>query len=330
LEQLSAMKGIQGQIFGQTGQFDGFGGKFQQLIPLLKNVSANDLIVISDSRDVLINNPKHTTVYHESSVQEFRMNFEKLTINYPGSIVISAEAQCCVAALTHIEPGQYFHADGSRNVRACSSGEPGCLWQGDDQAKVWENVMKEIAMSHTDGEAVDDMYLNAGLITGRAGDVLRILSALQINVEEDDQAVLTDYMYYHKGEIILDYGQTLFGNNRGGLGGIEDGSCVFVHPKLTKGDMSRLVHIHTFTTPLFVHSPGGFYECYETLASELGYEVTTRPSDTQRRTSDTACQYATGCAKNSDAFFARLRQRRLELKEARGRLQAKLFGGRRR
>lgn len=282
LHQLEQLHGVQGSIFGQGDSFEGFGQKFRKLIPILETLPHDDLVVVSDSRDVLINNPKHSNVYVDSVALEFRANFEKLTNHYPGAIVVSAEAQCCVAALTHIEPGSYFNTDGSRSATACTSGEPGCLWNGDEKALPWENFMKDLSIQRTGGQPVDDMYLNAGLITGQAGDLLRVLNALQLGVEEDDQAVLTDFMYHNSGSIVLDYGQALFGNNRGGLGGVDDGGCVFVQPKLSPIGHSRLVHIHTLTTPLFVHSPGGFFECHETLAADLGHNMTEATS-THRR-----------------------------------------------
>jgi hypothetical protein len=324
LHQIQNVPGLNGTIFGQGDDFDGFGSKFQKLIPLLESMSQDDLVVVSDSRDVLINNPRNSKVYAESSVKEFRENFEEIISNNPGAIVVSAEAQCCVAALTHAAPGSYFNQDGSRKAVSCSSGEPGCLWNGDEKALPWEEFMKDLSMIRTDGQEVDDMYLNAGLISGYAGDLLRVLKGLQLGTKEDDQAVLTDFMYINSDAILLDYGQTIFGNNRGGLGGFNEDTCVFVQPKLAHAGQSRLVHANTLTTPLFVHSPGGFFECYEELASDLGYNVS-HAVETERDLKGKGCQYRKGCKSGSDGFWKIKNKRKKQLAQQRQKLKSKLY-----
>ena len=205
-----------------------------------------------------------------ATATEFRTAFRTLTANHPnGAVVISAEAQCCVSALTHTTPGGYYNADGSRKDRACSSGEADCLWDGDDKALPWETFMKDMAIQRTN-ENYDDVYLNAGLMAGTAKDLLRLIEQALIGKDEDDQAVLTDFMFTHPESIVLDYGQTMFGNNRGGLGGMDDGSCTFA---LQDGDEhERLVHMKTMSSPMFVHSPGGFLQCHDDLAEKLGVE----------------------------------------------------------
>jgi hypothetical protein len=35
----------------------------------------------------------------------------------------------------------------------------------------------------------------------------------------------------------------------------------------------RLIHSETGTTPLFIHSPGGFVSCHEGLAAKLGVDL---------------------------------------------------------
>lgn len=54
----------------------------------------------------------------------------------------------------------------------------------------------------------DYVYLNAGLMAGTAKNLIQLIDATQIGGNEDDQAVLTDYMYHNKDSIIMD--------NRGG------------------------------------------------------------------------------------------------------------------
>jgi hypothetical protein len=263
------INGIDIKLFGSENGFKGYGSKFVSVLPILRDMDKDSLVVIADSRDVLVNNPYNDDTYTNVLADEFRMAFEELTYENPGSIVISAEAQCCVSALTHAAPGSFFTTDGSRNQFSCSSGESGCLWNGDDKARPWEMFMKKLMLQRTSGDrnVYDDMYLNAGLIAGRVQDLIRVITKSQIQSKEDDQAVLTDYMYRFPNEIILDYGQTMFGNNRAGVVGLSnEAKCTFA----MGSQQNRLYHSKTGTTPLFVHSPGGFYECHDSLSKVLG------------------------------------------------------------
>lgn len=276
VHQASALVGVTTTMVGQGQHFDGFGSKYAAVLPLLKKMEPDTLVVLSDARDVLINNPlSGGTAIATAAVQGFRDAFDAVTFLYPGAIVISAEAQCCVSALTYVQPGDYFDEAGKRKERACSSGESNCLWNGDDKALPWENFMKDVAERRMGygASSIDDVYLNAGLITGKVADLLRVLEAADILASEDDQAVLTDFMYRHPEAIVLDYGQTMFGNNRGGLEDLKGTteSCMFKLP--APGKQQRLEHTKTQTTPLFVHSPGGFLQCHDDLAAQLGVKA---------------------------------------------------------
>ena len=185
--------------------------------------------------------------------------------------MVSTEAQCCVAALSRIKPGDLFAKNGTRTNRACSSGTPNCLWDGDEKAKLWHDFMQDLANDRGKGE-MKDIYLNAGLIAGKAHDLISIFEALNIREDEDDQAVLTDFMYRNPNLFALDYDQSMFGNNRWQLG--TDG-CMFHFPFYANDtDNTSLIgrqleHVETGTSPLFIHSPGPSKECHHKLLFEL-------------------------------------------------------------
>jgi len=271
LKQAERLEGVTARIFGQGQHFEGYGSKYAALYPILNKMDPEKLVVITDGRDVLVNNPTQSDTYLTSAVEDFRAAYDELTYSYPEAIVVSAEAQCCVSALTHASPGAYYNADGSRNERSCSSGEKDCLWGGEEKALPWQIFMKELAHDRNFG-GYEDMYLNAGLMAGKVKNLLQVIEAASIGKDEDDQAVLTDFMYKNPDKIVLDYAQTMFGNNRGGLGGMEDGSCTFKLDEETTSE-ERLVHSKTGSSPLFLHSPGGFYKCHDYLSAKLGNDV---------------------------------------------------------
>jgi len=288
VNQAEQLPGVSAAIFGQGQHFDGYGSKYSAVLPMLEKMAPRSLVVLSDGRDVLINNPSFSNPeLMQSAMDDFRAAFDTVTAQHPHAVVVSAEAQCCVSALTFVQPGDYFAPDGSRNKRACSSGEADCLWNGDEMAEPWETFMETIALERTGGKSFDDVYLNAGLMAGMAEDLIKIIGELAIDNKEDDQAVLTDYMYQNQDAVILDYGQTLFGNNRAG----EEDSCMFQLPNSGVRGQQRLVHTKTGSSPLFVHSPGSLLKCHEELANELGMQQVSRTARRRLMESFTKTNY---------------------------------------
>ena len=252
---------------------------------VLEELPSDSLVVLSDSRDVITNihqaksHGQNVNLY--SSLHQFRKTFETLTSESQGSgaIVVSTEAQCCVTALGYIKPGDLFADDGERTGHACSSGSPGCVWKGIEEAEPWNDFMEKRAAEHGK-EELADIYLNAGLIAGKAKDLLRVIKALDIKEDEDDQAVLTAFMYRNPNSIVLDYDQSIFGNNRWALG--DEEGCMFDTPSQeSENDESslvgrRLAHIETGVSPLFIHSPGHFMNCHHGLLDKLQTHPTER------------------------------------------------------
>lgn len=251
--------GLDATVFGAGTQFRGFGSKYAAATPLLRALPSDTLVVISDARDVLVNFGAGSGDL-QMALSE---GFEEIVSESPGAVVFSAESSCCVGAMTYFKPGDLFAEDGTRTGRACHSGKPGCTWNGDDKRAPWEGFMSSLAGLRT-ASAPRDVYLNAGLMAGRATDLLRLFEMMSIDDEEDDQAVLSDLLYRAPHMIRLDYQQSLFGNNRWPQG-LENGGCVFGLDHASRS----LVHAETGTTPPFVHSPGKFWECHDRLADAL-------------------------------------------------------------
>jgi hypothetical protein len=187
--------GISYSVFGTGAKFEGFGTKWGLALSALDDVPPDDLVAISDGRDVILNIHANDKDQGRQTIEGFELAYKALTLNKPGAVVMSAEGQCCVSALTHATPGSYFHANGTRAERACASGEEGCLWAGDSHKLPWQNMMQELAKNSMQGHYVQDSYLNAGLVAGRARDVKRLIKLADMMAFEDDQAVFTDLLY---------------------------------------------------------------------------------------------------------------------------------------
>jgi hypothetical protein len=203
--------GISYSVFGAGAKFEGYGTKWGLALSALADIPPDALVVISDSRDVILNIHNNDKDHGRHTIEEFSLAYRALTLNKPGSVVMSAEGQCCVSALTHAKPGSYFHANGTRAERACASGEEGCMWAGDSRKLPWQNMMQELAKNSMQGNYVHDSYLNAGLVAGRAKDVKQLIKLADMEAFEDDQAVFTDLLYTRPDLLVLDYAQEMFG-----------------------------------------------------------------------------------------------------------------------
>ena len=254
---------LQTTVYGANLEYHGFGDKYQTLKPLLEVMDANRLVVLADARDVVLNVPNNEA-FAALAVDQFMEAYQKITKGAPGAVVLSAEAQCCVSAMTHAHPRDYFDpVTKERTKRACSSGIGDCMWEPNQNIEDWQVFMEDLAYNTT-GEEHTDVYLNAGLMVGYPKDLINLLSVLDIAPYEDDQAVLSGLMYQFPDMIKLDYKQEMFGNNQWPRG-LEDG-CMFER----QGEHLSLVHTETGTEPLILHTPGKFYDCLDLIIEDLG------------------------------------------------------------
>jgi hypothetical protein len=266
MKKRSEVANLKTTVYGGGLPFRGFGDKYQTLRPLLEIANPNTLIIVADARDTVLNVPDNEEIATDV-VDYFVESFHILTKNNPNAVVVSAEAQCCVSAMTHAHPGDYFDADtGKRNKRACSSGEADCRWTENENVHSWVGFMNQRAFNTTGEEYVGDVYLNAGLMAGYPRDLLNLLDVMDIGPTEDDQAVLTGLMYTYPDMLVLDYDQEMFGNNQWTRGPVD--GCVFEGDGYT----SPLVHLETKTQPLLLHTPGKFYSCLDIIMEALGGE----------------------------------------------------------
>lgn len=89
-------------ICGINTKWDGWYGRYLTYLELLEQIPPTQLIFVTDSRDVLVNN----------SPQEFATNYDKLTKLYADEnktkIVFGTEVGCCVNQMWHYSPGTVF------------------------------------------------------------------------------------------------------------------------------------------------------------------------------------------------------------------------------
>jgi len=247
------------RVAGNGQKWEGWGSKAKHVAQELQSVEPDRLVIVSDSRDVLLNN------FDSDSLKKFIGDFKSLTTNKEHAIVVGAESQCCVSALTHARPGDFLNDDLSRTGKkeTCNSGKGNCLHKGNIFEKPWKDAMHQIAKEQG-APTSKNVYLNTGIIIGKAKDILNAYSILNMKEGEDDQALFTELLLKRPELIALDYEQKLIGNNAWSEG--MDG-CVYDWDATTQ----KFKHPEFDTFPAFLHFQGKFYECYGKLARKFGY-----------------------------------------------------------
>lgn len=245
--------GIHATMYGQDKEAEGHGSRYAAALPLLREMDADTLVVLNSDRDGRVNFPIGDHEMTFRFLYRFRTTFEEMIRDHPGAIIASTDSDCCASALTHASPGDYFDDSGSRNVRACTSGDPGCEWAGDDKALAWQSFMQELASKRSSSTS-QHLYLDTSLLAGKAGDLLKLIEALDIKNEEDDRAVLTDYMYRNPDSILLDYQQQLVGESRKPVNRPEKG-CFGNQDGVVSETTRRLDAVEQEKQPLFMYSP---------------------------------------------------------------------------
>lgn len=256
---------MQPEVIGMGTHFGGFSSKHHLAIQRLSAMDPDDLVILSDYADVLLNPGRGPP---GTAFCGFRDEYKQMTKGQgEDAVVVSAEAQCCVGALSYVEPGSLIQRNSThtmRRKRACNSGANGCMGLGRD--KSWQDFMVGLA-AQRGFNGTEYPFLNAGLMAGRAGALAKMLSDIQLDATEDDQAVMTDMLWAFPERFVLDYDQRLFGNARWP----KQNGCVF-----KMDDSGVFSQTETGTKPLFLHTSGKFYKCLRSMAVKVGWNNTAR------------------------------------------------------
>lgn len=222
--------------------------KYGAAVLRLEEIDPDTLVVLSGSREVRLQYPAENDYLRYEAIYDFRQTFEKLTKDFPGAVVAATESSCCASSLTHAKPGDFFGKDGRRTQRSCLSAQPGCEWAGEEKSWPWQTFMQQLAFERS-LTVSENQYLDATLLAGKAKDLLNLILKASIGETEDDDAVLTDFLYRNQKMIVLDYEQQLFGKNREGLHKKTNFGCPFgPSPSITAQRPKKFA-------PLFMHTP---------------------------------------------------------------------------
>lgn len=223
-------------VCGIHNKWDGWYGRYITYLELLDNIPLNQLIFITDSRDVLVNN----------SPTEFVANYDKLKKKYNdelgNKIVFGTEVGCCVNQMWHFSPGSVFKDFNKEpnlsdqkitNIKNMTNNDPDSTFGLIRNKEIfpngntfpWEHWVKwnnlfidrfNYAVQKYNLEIKDKKYpiikLNFGLMVGICSSVLKFLKTIDLRVGEDDQHLASEFYFYRPDMVILDYCQTLLSN----------------------------------------------------------------------------------------------------------------------
>lgn len=247
LEQVQTI-GWKSKLVGVGSAWQGWGSKLTAMLDEIKKLDPKEFIIVADPHDILVNTAP-------GGIKAFAKNFQEVTANHPGAIVIAADGSCCAAAMNQVgAPGHLIAQNGDRTKFSCSSGIGDCLHKGAERDQPWKTFFKEIAEKRGFKNAPFP-YLNAGILAGYGGDIVRVYELLKAKPQEDDQALLSEAMHRRPDWLVVDYEQRLFGSN--GQQG-----CQYDWHAATDDNMGHFRNHVTNSTPLFIQTSGQFMECY--------------------------------------------------------------------
>lgn len=241
--------GVSSSLFGQGS--DGSTHWLNAALPGLRDTDPEAIVVLASDRDSRISFPVGNHESLSRFLSNFKESFYDLTKDKEGSVVLSTTSHCCPSALTHSEPGDYFGTGGERTSRACSSGSPGCLWEGEEKAAKWKSLMDDLARQRSAG--VGNIYLDTSLLAGKARDLVKFIETLDLDPAEDTRAVVAGLLYRNPELVVFDYNQKLFGESRRAAGSPNQNPCSLKTD--AEAVSRRLDDLQPEDRPMFIYMP---------------------------------------------------------------------------
>jgi len=229
-------------------KWKGFGGKIHNIHKYLLTLPQNQIVVISDARDVLAVNYKSKELYEYV--------YDKLDHN----IIVSSEIGCCVNTFDY-KPGELIkegHYQNKQNKSFVSAEE-------------WKSMFKQRAIQEQVSVSgyKNSIHLNAGLYIGKVKNITKVYRLMNIRETDDDQFFMSEIFNTYPNLIKLDYYRFIFSNshvwdtNNKEKNIIADNGCFYI-----KQDR-KIIDTITNTVPFFIHTPGKHFNCYDNVYDML-------------------------------------------------------------
>jgi hypothetical protein len=153
----------------------GFGRKINKVSEYLKTLHEDQLVIVSDARDVI------NTNFDASELD--KTIHQDLHDIIQTKIFVSTEIACCVPPMKRFPPGSLRGVNGEVLKKADNGKEK----KGTEG--IWKDVFRDRATSHGLSTAYETINPNAGLYLGKAKTLLNVYRLMNASVYEDDQAL---------------------------------------------------------------------------------------------------------------------------------------------
>lgn len=226
-------------------KWKGFGGKIQMIHKFLLTLPENQIVVVSDARDVLAVNYESKKLY------------EHVYDQLDHHIIVSSEIGCCVNTFDY-KPGELIQGHGNithkKNKNYVSSNE-------------WKHMFKQRAIQEQVSVSgnKNSIHLNAGLYIGKVKNIIKVYRLMNIREKDDDQFFMSEIFNCYPDLIKLDYNRFLFSNshvwdtNNKESNIQADSGCFYI-----KQD-SKIIDTISNSVPFFIHTPGKHFKCYDNV-----------------------------------------------------------------
>lgn len=218
----------------------GFGKKIKTLEYYLNSLPSDQIVVISDARDVFV-------ARHSKNLMKY---YESLAKN---KILVSTELGCCESARKNKPPGSLRLLNGESNDLDITD---------ELSAHKWITDFTTLANESLDGVKWKWTNPNAGLYMGKVKDILKMYKMMNISDDkEDDQSVLSEIILQHKHMFVLDYLSNIFSSSFKWDPKSKEihGGCYYKKNHVN-GLIENLI-FHSY--PFFFHFPAKHFTCYD-------------------------------------------------------------------
>jgi hypothetical protein len=232
--------GYQYKLIGDD-QWTGFGRKIKTLEFYLNTLPSDQLVVISDARDVLVSrHARNLKKYYEMIARD--------------KILVSAELSCCEAYRKRKPPGSIRLMNGTTQPQYVDIDDPS------SQAK-WIEEYDKLGNEHLPDVRWKWVNPNAGLYMGKVKDILKLYRLMNVlHDHEDDQSIMSEIILQQTQMFVIDYLSHIFSNSFAWDKKSEElyGGCFY-----ERNQLNQIENIIFHSIPFFVHFPGKHFTCYD-------------------------------------------------------------------
>ena len=226
-------------ILGNGDVWNSWYGRSQSYINYINTLDSNTYIILCDARDVIVNQP--FDVFIETAL--------RIRNKYGDKIIVGTEKGCCTGSLND----NIYRAKNIPNTVT-------------DFQELYINQQKENSTKYNDYKFD---YINFGLMFGKAYEFINLFNHLNIQPDQDDQALLNKVYYENPELLYLDHNQELFSNasnsNSYPIRPTDDNYCHYEWDI----DHNAFKNIYTNTYPCIIQTPGKNWQCYNFLVEKI-------------------------------------------------------------